>query len=124
MANIRALLIMPGGNTAVTVRIGRELAAFQGVVAGLIQAVPCTHEATMYINEEGKFLAHCVPNQAATDIQARGYGLRGEDYITGPALIVGNPDPDDEEGETTSVPDSVLALCAHAKVSIVGWDEV
>lgn len=73
---------------------GRDLEVLQGVVGGLIQALPVPDfiasggRATVYVNEDGKGLGLPV-NMRATDYMVPGIGLFHGDYISGPMVIAG-----------------------------------
>ena len=72
-----------------------SLEQLQGLVGGLIQALPLPRfidgadTATAYINEEGKFDPDQRRNGRATDFFVPGEGLLWGDYIVGPLVLAG-----------------------------------
>jgi hypothetical protein len=82
---------------------GALAAAIHDLVGGWFQVVRCAGNGSMYLNEDGKQQG-LVENIVATRL-ARDAGLPADDYIVGPAVVVGPPD---EAGYDTSVPKTVI----------------
>lgn len=82
---------------------GETLGELQRILGGYIEALPFpyTKDATVYINEEGKFTKQ--PNPMASALMA--VNLMPNDAIYGPMLICGF---DEVAGRTTSVPDDLI----------------
>lgn len=57
---------------------------------------------TMFMGENGKQKGK-EPNWSATAILREERRIREDDFVTGDVLLTGNPDPNDEDGWTTSV---------------------
>jgi hypothetical protein len=116
---IDVLVLRPGSFIAERKTIIPSLAEFQGLVGGYIEALDLTDEVSSYINEEGKLEG--LPRNDAADQLVRkalarsGRGLIPGDYVAGPLVLTGQPD---DEGETTGVPESVIALLQEVGVKI------
>jgi len=88
-------LVIPVEGRVRTVELDGTLDQLQGIVGGMIQAVPvpefiCPADgATAYVNEEGKFDPECAPNMRATDFLVPGVGLFWGDYVAGPMVVCG-----------------------------------
>lgn len=88
------------------------LSTLQGLVGGLIQALPfpdgltgdALDDATAYVNEEGKYDPECTMNTRATDVMLPILGLR--DVVMGNLVVCGF---DAAEGENRDVPDKAVA---------------
>lgn len=89
-----------------------SLSTLQGLVGGLIQALPfpdaltghANDAATAYVNEEGKYDPECTMNTRATDVMLPILGLR--DVVMGNLVVCGF---DAAEGENRDVPDKAVA---------------
>ncbi|MGB3684942.1 MAG: DUF3846 domain-containing protein [Ornithinimicrobium sp.] len=81
-----------------------ELSDYQHIVGGLIEAVDCggADREAFYVNEEG-LLMDLDYNQRATVYTM--WRTSRQAYLVGDAVLVG---PVDDEGNTTSVPTTVL----------------
>lgn len=89
MATMKTVIVDPDG-TVREAEIENNLASFQAVVGGYIEAV-CGNVATIYVNEEG--LLQSLPfNPLATLFAQRILGAPV--HLVGTALIVGPPDGD------------------------------
>ena len=122
MSTVKVIYVPAGRpNVAVVMSIPRDLGAFQALVGGYVERIPTTETGvSIFLNEEGKFFADPILNEAATRIQKIGYGLLPGDYIVGDVVIVGPPDM---EGETLDIPQDAIDLCRAAGVRVYGADE-
>jgi len=85
-----------------------ELEPLQAMVEGLVQVIDVKldklPEASMWLNEEGKYLG-LVPNPIGTGLLAKAGGFPG-DIVVGNVVITGTPDV---TGKTQPVDDAWLA---------------
>jgi len=72
---------------------------YQDTVGGLIEALPLTADADVYVNEDGKVM--CQPNIFATFIMQINSRLNHGDFVAGNMVVVGKPDKD---GNDTDAP--------------------
>ena len=92
---LEALVIPVVGPVQPITLEGDTLEQLQGIVGGLIQALPVPDficpdgRATVYVNEEGKFDPDCRPNMRATDFLVPGVGLFWGDYVAGTMIVAG-----------------------------------
>jgi Domain of unknown function (DUF3846) len=101
---MKLALHIPASGTPTAVRIGdNELGALQELVGGWIEYVPTEQPVTLYCNEEGK-IEGLPLNELAT--QLFGQLLMPGDYLAGDIVALG---PLDDEGESTSVSEDMLA---------------
>jgi Domain of unknown function (DUF3846) len=97
-------LVIPVHGPVEEVILTDGLEQMQGIVGGLIQALPIpdfidpSGRSTAYCNEEGH-LVGLDPNMRATDFMVPGVGIFWGDFIAGPFLLVGF---DPRRGEHTS----------------------
>lgn len=105
-------LLVPEYGPVQEVELNGTLEQLQALVGGNIEALPLPdafdrdHGATAYVNDEGKFSAHCKVNMRATDFMLPGVGLFPGDYIAGPFLLCGF---DARTGEHAELPERVAA---------------
>jgi hypothetical protein len=103
-------LLTPVEGPVQTVELDGTLEQLQGIVGGLVQALPvpefiCADDgSTAYVNEEGKFDPDCGPNMRATDFLVPGVGLFWGDYVAGPMLVCGF---DPRASRHAALPDAV-----------------
>ena len=101
---IRIVVVPPTGAPFET-SIVPDLEHFQSMVGGYIQAIEVGPGA-MFFNENGKFenlLLNSLATNLCFDLQA---GLAPDDYVCGPAILVGPPDAD---GDDQDAPEQFLA---------------
>jgi hypothetical protein len=104
MKTIKAVKIEPS-HAGVVVEVGNDLESLQAAVGGYLEVIRLDDGTVALIDEEAKLKANPPPpNVLATNI-ARAVGIRPDDYIRGPMLIVGTLDPDGaDDGEFHDVP--------------------
>lgn len=116
---IDVLVINPGEWRAQRKTVERGLASMQSLVGGYIEALSLTDEVSAYINEEGKYNgAH--RNEAGTALVKHALASVGRqlipgDFIAGSLVLMGQPD---DEGEDTSVPESIVDLLNAVGIKI------
>lgn len=116
---IRVLLIQPGDDLALTLRVPAELDTLQALVGGMLEVIAWRGDASFYINEEGKALG-LGPNVAGFRLHRTGmFRLMPGDFLVGPIVITGRPD---EEGWDTDVPESVKLECERTGLRVIGWE--
>ena len=76
---------------------------YQDTVGGLIEALPLTADADVYINEDGKVM--CQPNIFATFVMQINRRLNHGDFVAGNMVVIGKPDKD---GNDTDAPEWVF----------------
>jgi hypothetical protein len=88
-------LLIPVDGPVQPVTLDDTLEQLQGIVGGLIQALPVPEfidpdgRSTIYVGDESKFDPDCQPNMRATDFLVPGVGLFFGDYISGPMVVAG-----------------------------------
>jgi hypothetical protein len=103
-------LVIPVLGPVQPVTLDDTLEQLQGIVGGLIQALPVPDficpggRATVYVNEDGKADPNCAPNFRATDFLVPGVGLFWGDYIAGPMIVAGF---DPRTGNHAPLPETV-----------------
>jgi len=119
---VKGLVVPVDPELPMEVREFQKLEDYQSVVGGWIEAVDVPPLGiTMYVNEEG--LLRKLPfNSRATFLWWYEVPrVRHQAKLVGDAVLVGLPDPD---GESTSIPESTLALLTqkepYAVVALIG----
>jgi hypothetical protein len=105
---VRGVLIPARLTHPITVREFECLEDYQSAVGGYIQPLDIERLGlTIYINEEGR-LQHLEPNPRATYLWwYHAPESRQAAVLVGDAVLIGQPDA---EGESTDLPDGLLAL--------------
>lgn len=116
---IDVLVIEPFSWKAQRKTVERGLKSMQQLVGGYIEALFLTDEVSAYINEEGKYNGS-HRNEAGTALVKHALSTVGRtlipgDFIAGPLVLMGQSD---DEGEDTSVPESVVELLNAVGVKI------
>jgi hypothetical protein len=92
---------------------------YQDAVGGLIEALPLTGGADVYVNEDGKVM--CQPNIFATFIMQINRRLNHGDYVAGNMVVIGKPD---SEGNDTDAPEWVFDFLQKMNAPEPTIDEV
>jgi hypothetical protein len=103
----------------VEVKDFKGLKDYQDAVGGLIESLPLTGDADVFVNEDGKQM--CSPNIFATFIMQINSRLNHGDYVAGNMIVIGKPD---SEGNDTDAPDWVIDFVAHMNAPEPTIDEV
>lgn len=112
---ITALVIPPGDDPAYLTRIEPRLESLQEIVGGFVEPLTLSGDATMYLNEEGKYTSLPVNGNANRVVYLADPGLHPEDYVVGQVVVVGNRDAQGRnDGQDHDVPDSVVDLSRRA----------
>lgn len=102
----RMLVIETNGTTRLVENA--DYHAINAAVGGWIEGIPVDADVRIYVNEEGKLNglpANPVADEFWAEVFPREHRMPG-DFLVGPVAIFG---PEDDEGDSTDVPDWVLA---------------
>jgi hypothetical protein len=103
-------LLVPVAGPMETIELDGSLGQLQGLVGGLIQAIPLPNSidpegtASAYVNEEGHLIG-LEPNMRATDFMVPGSGIFFGDWIAGPFILCGF---DPIRGKHAQLPEPVI----------------
>lgn len=109
-----AVTISPGESTANLVRIVPDLQTLQSLVGGFIEPVTLSHDATLWLNEEGKIYGLAVNETATALVTHARIGLQPDDYIVGTCVITGSTGSDESD-----VPLSVFEILQDAGITLI-----
>jgi hypothetical protein len=90
-----------------------DLRTYRSLVGGNLQVLNLERpSASLYINEDGKFLDLPVNPRATVLLWAHNYAFIGNDWVVGDAFLVG---PVGRDGADTTVPEIYISLLLEAR---------